>query len=843
MAKNEKEIEIKTSYSIPSNTSNNDDTNSPVHMGRRGVETTSGAKSSALGVPQGNNMMHNSSKDDNNGLLNRNSNPNAPKTASDMPGVVGSNRKPISEPNSDVPSNRTNQPDNKPAANENSSGIEKTPMGGVKAPTDNNQNNNPGNNGLIDSMPGVKNGQKKDKNKEKPIEKSNDKDKKPLLNKKGDKKNIPFLPGNMKNLGKKGAKKSVNSNGDKNGLGFKDKLENGLGLLSTFIPQARIAQVVVKFAVPIGIALIIVLILIAIFVTTMTSTMMNTGMCETDNSSSNSDTGSVDASSVRDFLCKMQSPLGDKSYTVSSLAGEARSYESHPGIDLAISPQGTPIYAVQSGKVVLAGVNNGYGYSVDIDHGNGFLTRYGHMIAGSLKVKKGDKVGKGQRIGSMGSTGWSTGPHLHFEIKINDKVQTAQNAYFKGGSVSKDFKKSCGSSWDGELAGDSASKKNDTNLASIDGDSSSSSSNCCVEESGSNTSSSSSDSSSCPNGILVEGKNMNLDDYIAGVVTAENSYKDGKNIEASKAQAIAARTYALYKTKNCKGSIGNSQSDQVYISPGSIGKDSSKQTSSQVMLYKKKLFLSEYDSFCSYSGSATYLKQPTNDKTVSHNLILANKYRGDIAGGHCHGMSQLYARQLQDEGRKYDEILRFFYADGIEITGASSNTCSIGGDSFNGKIVPFYQKNYNQPYAGGTIASDGCGPTAMAMVVSTLLNAKHEPPELADFATKNHYYVTGVGTSHIFFEAAGKHYGLKVKQVSLTNKGEVLTSLNSGKALVIAAMGPGEFTNNGHFIVLTGVKNGKVSVQDPASEQRSKKTYDFEKVIVKEASKFWIITK
>ena len=131
----------------------------------------------------------------------------------------------------------------------------------------------------------------------------------------------------------------------------------------------------------------------------------------------------------------------------------------------------------------------------------------------------------------------------------------------------------------------------------------------------------------------------------------------------------------------------------------------------------------------------------------------------------------------------------------------------------------------------------------MAMVVSTLLNAKHEPPELADFATKNHYYVTGVGTSHIFFEAAGKHYGLKVKQVSLTNKGEVLTSLNSGKALVIAAMGPGEFTDNGHFIVLTGVKNGKVSIQDPASEERSKKTYDFEKVIVKEASKFWIITK
>ena len=85
----------------------------------------------------------------------------------------------------------------------------------------------------------------------------------------------------------------------------------------------------------------------------------------------------------------------------------------HAGVDLA-APHGTPIVAAGAGKVVLAGVEGGYGNAVLIDHGNGYLTHYGHMSA--IAVQAGQIVEPGELIGKEGSTGQSTGPHLHFEV-------------------------------------------------------------------------------------------------------------------------------------------------------------------------------------------------------------------------------------------------------------------------------------------------------------------------------------------------------------------------------------------------------------------------------------------
>ncbi len=85
----------------------------------------------------------------------------------------------------------------------------------------------------------------------------------------------------------------------------------------------------------------------------------------------------------------------------------------HNGIDLG-AQYGTPIVAAKSGTVTFAGMNGGYGYSVTINHGDGFSTLYGHMSR--YIVSSGDYVTQGQTIGYIGSTGWSTGPHLHFTI-------------------------------------------------------------------------------------------------------------------------------------------------------------------------------------------------------------------------------------------------------------------------------------------------------------------------------------------------------------------------------------------------------------------------------------------
>jgi len=92
-------------------------------------------------------------------------------------------------------------------------------------------------------------------------------------------------------------------------------------------------------------------------------------------------------------------------------------WSRHSGIDIGAGT-GTPIYAADSGYVVQAGWSNvGYGNMILINHGNGYLTRYGHLSVFNVEV--GDSVKKGQIIGRVGSTGNSTGPHLHFEIIKN----------------------------------------------------------------------------------------------------------------------------------------------------------------------------------------------------------------------------------------------------------------------------------------------------------------------------------------------------------------------------------------------------------------------------------------
>lgn len=89
----------------------------------------------------------------------------------------------------------------------------------------------------------------------------------------------------------------------------------------------------------------------------------------------------------------------------------------HEGLDFA-APQGTPIYATADGTITTAGsTGNGYGNHVVINHGYGYETLYGHMVR--VKVKNGETVKRGQVIGWVGSTGKSTGPHLHYEVHKN----------------------------------------------------------------------------------------------------------------------------------------------------------------------------------------------------------------------------------------------------------------------------------------------------------------------------------------------------------------------------------------------------------------------------------------
>ncbi len=92
----------------------------------------------------------------------------------------------------------------------------------------------------------------------------------------------------------------------------------------------------------------------------------------------------------------------------------------HEGLDFP-SESGTPIVAAASGKVIFADVHPQYGKMVEVDHGNGLVTRYAH--ASRLFVKEGDFILRGQKIAAVGSTGRATGPHLHFEVRLNGVPQ------------------------------------------------------------------------------------------------------------------------------------------------------------------------------------------------------------------------------------------------------------------------------------------------------------------------------------------------------------------------------------------------------------------------------------
>ena len=92
----------------------------------------------------------------------------------------------------------------------------------------------------------------------------------------------------------------------------------------------------------------------------------------------------------------------------------------HDGVDFA-GKDGSDIIAVAAGVVTFADVKSGYGLMLDINHGNGYVTRYGHTK--TLEVAVGEVIKKGQTIAKMGSSGRSTGPHVHFEVLLDGRPQ------------------------------------------------------------------------------------------------------------------------------------------------------------------------------------------------------------------------------------------------------------------------------------------------------------------------------------------------------------------------------------------------------------------------------------
>ena len=154
------------------------------------------------------------------------------------------------------------------------------------------------------------------------------------------------------------------------------------------------------------------------------------------------------------------------------------------------------------------------------------------------------------------------------------------------------------------------------------------------------------------------------------------------------------------------------------------------------------------------------------------------------------------------------------YYVGLEsLSGSYDSSDGFSGyEITEGSTSVIYYSQYdsrwkNSAYGSSTIGKSGCGPTSMAMIVSSLSGTTVDPVQMCNWASSKGYYVSGVGTSWSFISGAASNWGLSCQQVSKSDVQTVINALSSGK-LVVMSTGPGTYyTGKGHFLVLRLRKN------------------------------------
>lgn len=146
-----------------------------------------------------------------------------------------------------------------------------------------------------------------------------------------------------------------------------------------------------------------------------------------------------------------------------------------------------------------------------------------------------------------------------------------------------------------------------------------------------------------------------------------------------------------------------------------------------------------------------------------------------------------------------------------------------------GRVPQYYQHDSkwgSEPYAGGTIADSGCGPTCLSMVVVYLTGDESKNPKwMAQYSAENGYIQDGKTAWSMMSEGA-KECGVNVVQMPKSEE-EMKQALEEGK-VIITSMGPGVFTKAGHFIVIAGYEDGAFIVNDPNSMENSERTWKYD---------------
>lgn len=324
----------------------------------------------------------------------------------------------------------------------------------------------------------------------------------------------------------------------------------------------------------------------------------------------------------------------------------------------------------------------------------------------------------------------------------------------------------------------------------------------------------------CPNGIMVEGYGtINFEEYVAGVVSAENGWYENGNIENLKAQAIASRTYALKRTNYCQSSIKSSQGAQVYKPTNNAAiLRAVEETKGMILTYNGEIFSTEYDAFCVKSRSAdSYtLRQPSQNYPGKYQVIpksfvaeMGSAYvKMDYCYGHGRGMSQIGARYLQRQGYTYDQILSYYYPAGVEIVRPSAAN--------NWKQYDSAWKNIK--LGSSTLGDVGCYVTSIAILIAqsgvkTTLGDDFNPGTFAEYLSSHGAFSSG-GALQSFASMSGLLNSFASAIDYNVSAENISRYIQQGKYVQVYIT---KSNGNSHFMAVTGVEGDNVYISDPGS--------------------------
>lgn len=219
-----------------------------------------------------------------------------------------------------------------------------------------------------------------------------------------------------------------------------------------------------------------------------------------------------------------------------------------------------------------------------------------------------------------------------------------------------------------------------------------------------------------------------------------------------------------------------------------------------------------------------------NTKIFENNKIQNNKIQNNQSMLDDIMNSTQYPKQLKDLALKNEEALEFVYDYPTEHV--KEHTIDLTEEASMDSVPLFVQwdKRWGyEKYSGNFFAASGCGPTTLSMVVVYLThNRDASPLAVAKYSKEAGYSVDGSGSSWTLISEGCRHYGVKAKTVAL-DESRMKAELDAGHPIVIN-VGPGDFTDTGHFMVITGYDDEGFSINDPNSIEKSGKRWLFKNI-------------